>query len=374
MSSSMPKTTSLTIALLLLFLIISPAAQAAGPNLTKKVPASDSGISYTGRTLAEGEGVSFDWVGTYLQTDFTGGSIAVDISDTGNNYFNIFIDEKLTRKIQVNSPTATRIILAQGLSSGFHRLKLQRCTEGSQGRTTIHGIYLTKNGRLAPVAPRKRLIEFIGDSYTCGYGTEAGSNERFKPETENCNQAYACMVARYFNADYVLIAHSGRGMSRNYGDSLMISPNNMVERYLRLFDEAPAPAYSFKVYRPDLVTINLGTNDYSTGKGPKPETFAAQYLKMIEQVRSHYGEVPILCIIAHSAGKPLKTSMAEVSRRVSDMKNVYVATEMPGIVSHATDMGADWHPNYQGQRKIAMTLIPRISQIMGWQLENKVVE
>ena len=66
--------------------------------------------------------------------------------------------------------------------------------------------------------------------------------------------------------------------------------------------------------------------------------------------------------------------MAEVSRRVSGMKNVYVATEMPGIVSHATDMGADWHPNYQGQRKIAMTLIPRISQIMGWQLENKVVE
>ena len=365
MSSSIPKTSSLTIALLRVFLIITPAAQAADPTLTKKISASDSGISYTGRTLAEGDRVSFDWVGTYLQTDFTGGSIAVDISDTGNNYFNIFIDEKLTRKIQVNSPTATRIILAQGLSSGFHRLKLQRCTEGSQGRTTIHGIYLTKNGR---------LIEFIGDSYTCGYGTEAGSNERFKPETENCNQAYACMVARYFNADYVLIAHSGRGMSRNYGDSLMISPNNMVERYLRLFDETPEPTYHFKTYRPDLVTINLGTNDYSTGKGPKPQTFAAQYLKMIEQVRSHYGEVPILCIIAHSAGKPLKTSMAEVSRRVADMKNVYVATEMPGIVSHATDMGADWHPNYQGQRKIAMTLIPRISQIMGWQLENKVVE
>ena len=31
-------------------------------------------------------------------------------------------------------------------------------------------------------------------------------------------------------------------------------------------------------------------------------------------------------------------------------------------------MGSDWHPNYQGQAKIAMTLIPQISAIMGWYL------
>ena len=40
----------------------------------------------------------------------------------------------------------------------------------------------------APQAPG-RHIEFIGDSHTCGYGTEGNSKEPFTPETENCDLA-----------------------------------------------------------------------------------------------------------------------------------------------------------------------------------------
>ncbi|HCE47722.1 MAG TPA: endoglucanase [Prevotellaceae bacterium] len=341
---------------------------------TKKIAATDSGISYTGRVCAGNDGsIAFDWSGTYLQTDFTGGGIAVEISDTQNDYFNVFIDDKFTKKIQVNSQKPIRIVLAEKLSKGFHRLRLQKCTEGNQGRTTIHGFYIADQGKTAPVKHKQRLIEVIGDSYTCGYGTEAGKEENFKVETENCDQAYGCIIARYFNADYVLVAHSGMGMSRNYGDKEMVSKNNMVERYLRVFDESSAPAYDFKAYHPDLVTINLGTNDYSTGKGPSPSTYADNYLKMIGQIREHYGDVPILCITPHSAQAPLLKSLEEVRTRIKDMDKVYMASAMPDIVDYDHDMGANWHPNYQGQRKIAMTLIPRISQIMGWPLEDKIV-
>ena len=364
--------------LLLIGLLLAVGLQcwAGKTDLQKKVGASSSGISYTGRVWTASDGrVEFDWTGTYLQTDFSGGGIAVDISDTGNDWFNVFIDDVLTKKIQVNSKTPVRIVLAEKLSRNFHRLRLQKCTEGNQGRTTIHAFYTTDKGKTAPVARKKRLIEVIGDSYTCGYGTEAASkDEKFKTETENCNQAYGCIVARYFDADYVLVAHSGMGMSRNYGDKEMVSKQNMVERYLRVFDESAELAYDFKAYKPDLVTINLGTNDYSTGTGPQPATYADNYEKMIAQVRQHYGLVPILCIIPHSAQEPLLKSIEEVKRRVKDMEKVYVATAMPDIVSSEYDMGANWHPNYQGQRKIAMTLIPRISQIMEWPLEDKTVK
>jgi hypothetical protein len=44
------------------------------------------------------------------------------------------------------------------------------------------------------------------------------------------------------------------------------------------------------------------------------------------------------------------------------------------MVTEERDMGADWHPNYQGQCKIAMALIPQISAIMGWELTDKVVK
>ena len=73
-----------------------------------------------------------------------------------------------------------------------------------------------------------RHIEFIGNSLTCGYGVEGKDrSEPYKAETENCNLSYATIIARYFNADYTLIAHSGRGVVRNYGDSVRISAVTM---------------------------------------------------------------------------------------------------------------------------------------------------
>ena len=62
-----------------------------------------------------------------------------------------------------------------------------------------------------------RHIEFIGNSLTCGYGVEGKDrSEPYKAETENCNLSYATIIARYFNADYTLIAHSGRGVTEMF--------------------------------------------------------------------------------------------------------------------------------------------------------------
>ncbi|MBQ8098275.1 MAG: endoglucanase [Bacteroidaceae bacterium] len=358
----------------ILLTFFTVACITAGAHL--RIVGNNPNISYTGRTLAEKDGsVKFDWSGTYLQTDFTGGSIAIVISDTRNDYFNLFIDSKLIRKFQVSSPTPTTIQLAEGLSPGTHRLRLQKCTEGNQGCTTIHALLISEDGTLRPVARKPRLIECIGDSYTCGFGTESkNATDHFQAETENCNQAYGCIIAKYFNADYVLIAHSGRGMSRNYGDSVQLSKANMVDRYLQIFDDFSQEPYKFKAYRPDLVTINLGTNDYSPGTGPTPELYTSQYLKLIKQVRKHYGEVPILCIIPHSCGAPLKTSLDTLRNHIKNLNHVYMTEPMPGIVTPERDLGAAYHPNYQGQRKIAMTLIPRVAAIMGWELEEGIVE
>ena len=46
----------------------------------RTVKATDSAISYTGRVLKTNDGnVRYDWVGTYFQTDFTGGRIAINV-------------------------------------------------------------------------------------------------------------------------------------------------------------------------------------------------------------------------------------------------------------------------------------------------------
>ncbi|WP_036859548.1 MULTISPECIES: SGNH/GDSL hydrolase family protein [Prevotellaceae] len=357
---------------IIMLLLLPTAGALAKIDYEKKIFGTDSNISYTGRTERTADGtVRYDWVGTYFQTDFTGGSVAVSISDTGTSFHNLFIDGKLIKKIKVNGKEPRNVVLADGLGKGIHRLCLQKCTEGEYGCTTIYGFSLAKGGTLKAVAPKERMIEVIGDSYTCGFGTESNNaNDRFQLETENCNKAYGCIIARYFNADYALIAHSGQGLIKDWGDTVQVSAQNMSTRYMQVYDNYNRKTYDFKAYRPQLVIINLGTNDFASGAIPTAEQYVGAYLKLIDTVKLHYGDIPVFCIIPHSAGLYLTACLRQLKEKTAAHNHIYVASPMPDIITQDYDLGAAWHPNYQGQRKIAMTLIPQISAIMRWQLNS----
>lgn len=340
------------------------------------IPASSPEIRYMGRTLAEGDAVSFDWSGTSVECRFTGPSLAVRASDTKKNYYNLTIDGRDGGVVTI-SGRDTLIVLASGLGRGEHTVRMQKRTEGEQGRTTLHAFELAKGGRLLPAAPAPvRHIEFIGNSLTAGYGTEGlTKDEPFKPETENCNKAYACIIARYFGAGYTLIAHSGRGAARNYGDKNTTSKNTMADRVANTFDESPEPVWEFarSPYKPDLVVINLGSNDFSTLPHPSQEEFGAAYMRILETLRKGYGDaMPILCV-APRVNEPAFDYIREIVRTCG-LPEVHFAAILPGYCNDDSDLGSSAHPNYQGQRKMALLLIPYVSTLTGWDAEVKPVE
>ncbi len=340
--------------------------------IAETVAANSDVIRYVGRVEHQSDGsVRYDWVGTYLEVGFIGDGISAVLSEEGTSFHNVIIDGKVQCKIKIEGKTAQTYSLAKGLGKGKHVLRLQKCTEGEFGCTTVHSIEPSRGGKLFATEPRKRLIEVIGDSYTCGYGTESlSADEHFSLDTENCNKAYGCIVARYFDADYVLVAHSGQGIVRHYGDSVQESADNMPKRWQRLFDAHGKRKYDFKAYRPDLVMIMLGENDFSPTAIPTEEQYVGGYVKLIENIKANYGEVPVLCIAPHAANLYLRAAVARLGERTAGMKGVTIAHSLLGVVKHPHDLGADWHPNYQGQCKIAMSLIPQISYITGWQLPN----
>lgn len=340
----------------------------------KSVLANSPEITFTGRVQRlEDGGVKYDWIGVYLQAEFTGGRIAVLLFDEGTSYHNVFIDGKWLRKIKISGTVPQKIVLADRLTRGSHLLCLQKCTEGEFGCTTIKELIIDKTAKLKKVVPKERFIEFIGDSYTCGYGVESNrAEDPFLLETENCNKAYACLVARYFKADYALIAHSGQGMVRHWGDSVQMSTHNMPERWTHVFDEYGMETYDYQAYVPNLVVINLGTNDFSPTAIPFVEQYVGTYIKLIESIKLRYGDIPVLCITPHSANVYLKAALNELRDKMLYTNNVYMANCLERIVSDKCDLGASSHPNYQGQYKIAMSLIPQISTIMDWQLDIKL--
>lgn len=336
---------------------------------------NNEAVRYIGRTLVSSDGsVAFDWVGTYMETRFTGGNISVKVSETGISYYNVFVDNKLHRVVKVCG-TDTLINLVSGVDKRLHCLKIQKRSEGEFGRTTIHQFILSGSGRLTdkPMV-RTRHIEFIGNSLTCGYGTEGKHrDDPFLVETENCNLTFAAMIARYFDAEYTLIAHSGRGAVRNYGDSVRVSKITMKDRMLNTFDEDQTHKWNFKAYHPDLVVINLGSNDFSTEPHPYKMEFIKAYQQIIFQLREHYGNIPILCIYPVGMQAPVYSYYEDLVTGLND-SNVHLLKLDKNLYNRTTDLGAAWHPGYSGHQKMAMWMIPYISTITGWDLVGKVIE
>ena len=353
-------------------MLSSLATASAGRELTE-TPASDSRIGYCGRTVTDSSGVSFDWSGVSVRIRFTGPYIALTCSDTKANYFNVWVDSGFSEKedfVIKTSGKDTTIVLAENLGKGEHEILLQKRTEGEQGTVTFHS-FITRGEILPAPVHKERLMEFIGDSYTCGYGTESGAaTDPFLAETENCNLTYAAVAARYFDSDFVLISHSGQGIARNYDASGKEA--TMVERYSRALDENPAHIWghgqSGRI--PDIVVIYLGANDFSTGKQPTIGIFSTRYAELLGKIRVGYGEdVPILCLAAKDdpgIEEYIKTACIR-----SGIKNVSYAAIQPAAFNSDSDLGASWHPNYYGHIKTASIVIPYISTLTGWQMEDK---
>lgn len=364
-----------------LFVIMTVLGLAFSADLSAKktkelieTPASDSRIEYTGRTLVSGNDVSYDWSGVYFRVKFKGSYLAIKCSDTKNCWFNLWIDKEMEpvadKKFMVGEANETLVVLAEGLEEGEHEVILQKRTEGEQGRFTVHsfisdGEILKANGRKA------RHIEFVGDSYTCGYGTESPSrDDPFKPETENCNLTYAAITARYFGADFNLVSHSGQGIARNYDG---FGPGYyMPDRYLQTFNTDKEVIWnaSEAPYRPDIVVIYLGTNDFSTGQQPHEEAFRGNYTRLLKSIKANYGEdIPILCM-ASPANSYLYDYLRSIVT-VSGLKNVSYMAVSAGAHNYHSDLGASWHPNYQGHIKVASCMIPYVATLTGWDMEEK---
>ena len=302
----------------------------------QEFPASDSRITWVGRTAARGADVSFDWSGVYALVQFRGDTLRLRASDTGKDYFNVWYDRDAMTALPDTtfclSSKDTTLTLFAG-APGEHRLIVQKRTEGEQGCATFHAFCADSLGQARPV--RERVIEFVGDSYTCGYGTLSDSaRDPFTPETEDCNRTYAAVIARHFGADFWLVAHSGMGIARNYGD--MLPGYYMPDRYLQTFDERKQPAWAADKYR----------------------------------IKDNYGEAhPVLCVVPK--GRDIMFDYIKAAMLACQMKQVTYMVLTSSVHDSEGELGASYHPNWRGQLKKAYAIIPYVSTLTGWPLEDE---
>ena len=359
------------------------------------IPASDNRLTFVGRTQVEGTDVAFDWTAVYCRIAFSGKTLTMRASDvkpdvdpataaTKHTYFNIWIDAPMSaephRIIEVaGADSVYELIDPQYLKKSklkTHQVIIQKRTEGEQGKVTIHEFATDAKGIFYSAEPlRERQMEFIGASYDCGYGVDDTSRKaKFTPETENASRSFPAILARYFNADYMVIAHSGMGAARNYNSKF--AGYHMPDRYLQTFDEDSTLRWSPEGtgMKPDISVIYLGGNDFSVSMQPSYEKFRDGYYRLIRSIKDYYGEDhPVLCVSSKSHSTLLDYMREMVN--TCPMPNVQFLATLPALhLSTDEDLGANFHPNYLGHQKFAYAYIPYIATITGWGLQDNPVK
>jgi lysophospholipase L1-like esterase len=277
----------------------------------------------------------------------------------------VIIDNTVKTPINVTSSTAVPIVLASGLSSGTHTIELVKRTEGNQGDAQFLGFIATSI--LTPPTPAARRIEFIGDSITCGYGNEGTSQyQTFTAKNENAYLAYGSVAARTLGADQITVAWSGKGVIRNYGGN---TTDLIPEIYSRILPYNTTNIWNFSQWIPQVVVINMGTNDFSSGV-PDKTTFTNAYANFVKQVRGQYSGAHIYCALGPMLnGSNLTSARDYINTVVSQLKSAG-DSKVHFIEFPAQDgslgYGEDWHPSTATHARMANQLVTQIKTDLGW--------
>ena len=335
---------------------------------TNMIDADDTRLQYNGRfDFQYPKAPAFDWSATAIEFNFFGTSLTILLQD-GRNSYNVIIDDR--QQVLKTEMGVEEYLVAENLEPGVHHASLFKRTEAYVGAAEFMGLIISGGDLEPPPLVPERLIEFIGDSITTGYGNEGDSpNCWFTPETQNADQTYAAMTARDLDAGYTLVALSGLGVIRNLraeSEALAETAVDFVDRALGL---NPFVIWPADQRVPDAVVINLGTNDYSSVPFPEDEEFITAYMQLLDVIRARYPEATIFAVagplMLGPASRVIETAVERFQINNKDDRLQFVLVEN-NLDSSAEDLGCDFHPNVHGHRKIADQLIPVIAERMGW--------
>tara|TARA_R110000868_G_scaffold51116_1_gene162389 strand:+ start:4541 stop:5635 length:1095 start_codon:yes stop_codon:yes gene_type:complete len=274
---------------LILFLLVSFFSMA------QSVKEQCSTYHYAGRVeLQDNNKVILIGSASSVSFEFNGNTCSISLQsvEEHQNYVSLELDGDYIGRIRIEKGAFQKFPVVVSTKKKTHQLTIYKATEAANGAVLFIG---TTAKLIKSTTPKRKKIEYIGDSITCGFGNDTtvipcGTGDWY--DQHNAYWAYGPIVSRSLDVDYVLSSVSGYGMYRNWNDEHKeeaIIPDVYENLYL---NKDNSKAYDF-VFQPDLVSICLGTNDLSDGDGKKvrlpfnEEKYVSNYIAFIKTVYKH---------------------------------------------------------------------------------------
>ena len=274
-------------------------------------------------------------------------------------YFTVYIDGKrLDTRFGASVGCSSLIIELE--SYGEHTVKIVKQTESNYNLCTLRS--LSFEGELLDAPKNKeKYIEYIGDSLSCGMGNlgKKGVPEPQTSKWEDVTQGYTYMSAEMLDADYSILSESGIGLAGSWFDPLF----DFYTAYSYKRDKNVK--YDFARV-PDLVMINLGTNDFYLNCDLgicQLDDVKTKVKEFISLVRASYKkDIPILWVgkfmfLGEKYLNIIDTAIEELSGESAGIYRLNV-TQSAG--------GAQGHPDLSGHKTAC-------EQVVSFVRENNLI-
>jgi lysophospholipase L1-like esterase len=292
------------------------------------------------------------------------------------------VDCSAVQKFEVNS-SSTSITLDFATTAGQpYEIEFRKVTESSNGdakgviefdEIALEGAAFLPHKKVANSRHpnhncfRRHRMLVIGDSITAAYGSDGAFPCSFTAATENEAHSYAALVAQQIQAELHVVAWSGKGVVRNYGDVNPTSAEPMPTYYNRTLATSPFSTdpmggnyWSPSQFPADVVLVMLGTNDFSTQPAPSDEQFVTGLVDLLHRIAVDYpqakGHVAAMCA-------PMQTGR--------QCANIATAAQQAGVNYVFIDpnvfvggYGCDYHPSAQTQQLMADVVTPAVKAML----------
>lgn len=311
-------------------------------------------ISSAARTVfkAKGDSISFLF-------SSKGDSTAYVVIEVDGNYYNRY-------RVVKDVITRISIPLTENKSS---QIGIYKATEASNGPLLFYGVEAKsiESANINTVA----TIEFIGDSITCGFGADTeeipcGTGTWY--DQHNAYLAYGPVAARQLNAAYRLSSVSGMGIYRNWNDE-DTAPVMGDVYFTTHLNGNKEQMWNFPSQSPDIVSICLGTNDFSNGDGKKErkpfnaEKFTSNYIDFVKRLFEQYSDTKLALLtspmISSENNELLLSCLEKVKAQFENTHTVAIFKFKP-----MQPQGCDAHPDLKDHKIMAEQLIPFYADLL----------
>ncbi len=316
-------------------------------------------------------GIEFVTNSTSLKIVLAGDNSATPSSSNQARYALFVNGERVLDEMMTESERTVEVTLPEGENT----VKLLKLSESANSIIGVKSITVTDVKPIAPSKESSLKIEFIGDSITCGYGVDdEDRNHGFSTLTEDATKAYGYKTAEILGADYSLVSYSGHGIISAYTGDGNINESGLVPKIYtqvgKMWDTSNTPnvnelEWDFDSFVPDIVVINLGTNDnsYVKGDADKARDYSDEYIEFLKLVREKNPGAHIVCTLGVMGADLYPAIETAVSEYTAETGDTNISSVKLGQIQGHEGYSANWHPTEATQTRVAQEMAKHLISV-----------